>query len=198
MTLLLCGLLALADDTVTVRLHVPTDMPAVSATVSTRWLGEDRTESLVPTGRDGELAASLSGDPVRVLPVFIDLTIDPTQPALRTYRGLEVLPSGGGELVFSLDSTTPPRVHRIATTTAAGRDALARREAGLIGSSLAWGAAMLVLVGLLIRRQPAPEPHAHSPWRWWWSVPIWALLALLWTWPAVRYVVIRCTCGRCV
>lgn len=186
MILLLCGLLAKADDTVTIRLHVPTDAPAVAATVSTRWLGEDRTLPLVPTDRDGELAATLSGAPVRMLPVFLDLTVDPTQPALRAYRGLEVLPSGDVELVYSLDSAVPPRVHRIAATTANGRDALARREGGLVGGSLAWGAAMVALVGLLLRRRPAPEPQDPGPWRWWWSVPIWALLAMLWTWPAIN------------
>ena len=185
MTLLLCGLLAMADDTVTVRLHLPTDTPTVTATVSTRWLGEDRTVPLLPTERDGEVAATLSGAPVRMLPISLDLTVDPTQPALRSYRGLEVLPSGGGELVYSLDSTTPPRVHRIATTTAPGRDALARREGSLVGGSLAWGAVMVVLVGLLLRRRPETTPQPPAPWRWWWSVPIWALLAMLWTWPAV-------------
>ena len=186
MIALLCGLLAHAEDTVTIRLYVPPEASSHTATATVRWLGIDRIVPLEPTETPGELSGEVSGDAVRMLPVYLDIASNTGVLSERAYRGLEMLPVGGGELVYSMDNLSPPRAHRIATTSGAGRDALSRREGFEVGGSLAWGCLMLVLVGVLVRRRPDPTPHTTPDWRWWWSLPIWAGLAVAWTWPAVN------------
>lgn len=145
----------------TVRIEVVArDLPeGVRLVAETTWLGEDRTSSLVDDGTapldrpgDGVYVTSWSGDPVRILPVWI-VAVD--ADGERTLAGFdEVIAAEDDRLVYALSWTTPPQVRRVAAALPAR--AMEVADTAVIAASLGWCGLVMAAVAWLARR-PAEE-----------------------------------------
>lgn len=168
--MLIFCLTALAADTVTIEV----DGAASVVEAQVIWLGEERWVPLSDPDGDGVQTVTLTGDELRLLPLSL------WSGGVESWRG--TVPVGMGEqtLSFTTIRTEPPTLQQAAVADTP--DNIARREAGLLVGWFAWMLVVLVGLAAFFRR---PTPAAPDRWRWWWSLPIWAGLSVLWTWPAV-------------
>ena len=170
----------------TVQVEVASDDPQLRAVEARmRWLGEDRS---LPLERDasGVWTATLEGEAVRLLPV--ELWVEGRSGrSERAYSGLERIEDEPARLSYAIERASPAQGRRLSRAAPVAQ--VTAGEAQRVGLGLAWVLACVLAVGAMARRPGvAPAEQSSAPWRWpTLSVPlIWVLLAVAWTWPAVR------------
>lgn len=158
--ILLAATLAHAGGATSVTLQLQVkDVPAGAQPVGmTTWLGEDRTLALVDDGSitgdkagDGVFVGRWTGDEVRLLPVRLGLRSSTGEiSTLGAFN--EVVGTGENDLSYTVSSTTPPTVRRVAaawSSRSAEASDLAR-----VGAAIGWTGLVLGYVAWLVGRSP--------------------------------------------
>ena len=173
--MLLLSLTALAADTVMV------EVAGVDAPVEARatWLGEPRRVVLTDDNGDGVLTGTIEGDELRLLPM--SLWVGDGRSALVGWQGIVPLGMGEQTITFTTLKQDPPTLQQASAPTSP--DNIALREALMLAGWFGWLLLLLLGIRWVTTRR---EPVEQTDWRWWWSLPIWAGLAVAWTWPAVN------------
>lgn len=152
--------------------------------VEVRWLGETRTVILEPVeapANEQVWQGTLSGDPIRLLPVRLHSRSSPSGPSVDLYTSVEVLTYGDQTLHFAMAENRTMAAHRV--SGAGTLSTVAARDAERLSLSYMWAAMMVVGLIVLHRRSnnerdwPALALGRFEPL-------VWLLLAMAWTWPA--------------
>ena len=155
-----------SDD---VALDVTLTAPVERAEVVVEWAGETRSVEL--EGSDGQLSGRLEGPAARLLPVRLEVEGEPWVDAM------VVVNQGDNGLHFAAERDGAVRVTRPGTVEE-NRSA----EQRAVGFRAAWFVAVMALVLWLVRRGPQEVLPEVPTWA---LGAIWAVVAVLVTWPAV-------------
>jgi hypothetical protein len=159
-----------------------------SVELETTWLGKDHRLQL--TAEEGAWTGTIEGDAVRFLPVALWVRQAEAPDPYLVWRGIEPLATGAQRLSFSLDrpgESPGPRAavtaHRVSQP--GNLRHLRQSEKVQLALGFAWLAGVFLLARWIARRPKAP-PALDVLYSHWWSPLIWTLLAIAWTWPAIR------------